>query len=53
MLQDGDAKENTYKKTHPDMEGVKGPATSDSDPLTNLGGQGFVLLLLVLIKVWA
>jgi hypothetical protein len=48
----GDEKENTYKKTHP-APSEAGAKASTSDPMTNLGGQCFVMLCIVLIKVWA
>mmetsp|Transcript_13312 Transcript_13312/g.22610 ORF Transcript_13312/g.22610 Transcript_13312/m.22610 type:complete len:367 (-) Transcript_13312:1119-2219(-) len=53
LIQLGDSgakKQNSYKKTH-DEESAKG--ASDTDPMTNLGGQCFVVLLLVFIKIWA
>ena len=53
VLLNDDEKENTYKKSHPVEEGVKGPATSDTDMLTPFGAQAAVLLLVLLIKVWA
>ena len=53
MEEDKEEKENTYKTTHPEEEGAKGPATSDTDMLTPLGAQAAVLLLVVLVKIWA
>jgi hypothetical protein len=46
-----DDKENTYKNS-PRTEGASSSAPS-TDPMTNLGGQVFVMLCLVGIKFWA
>ena len=48
----GDEKKNSYKKSHPppDERGAKADA---SDPMPNIGAQCFVMLSIVLIKVWA
>jgi hypothetical protein len=51
QVQASEAQENSYKKTHPNEEAAA--ATPDADPMTNLGGQAAVVLLIVLVKLCA